>query len=271
MEMYNIKVLIKSDQTLQDVIAEVCNDGDVGPDEHFIFSAIMNPDKTNKEYRVLKLNCLMQPDKNLFSVREVVTNLLTRKKVPPNGIIYIQPSIEQWISTYKPLLYTMVSRLEMQYKRVIPERDDMLSILYMTVIMLYNKGYYLHKTLIFKAYINALNQECRKTKYFKNVESLDAVIDCDGDDKAITLMDTLVDPDSIEDSTKEYWKDMFEEIKAVMLKDMSQLQFDRIMIQLTTNTVDRATSYKLNKYREMLNPGYIPRPNSKGKSKGGNK
>jgi hypothetical protein len=56
-----------------------------------------------------------------------------------------------------------------------------------------------------------------------------------------------------------------------MLEDMSELQFERILIQLKTNTVDGNTSYKLDKYRQIFNPGYIPRPNAKGKPKGGKK
>lgn len=270
MEMYNIKVLIKSDETLQDIIAEVCDEGNVGPDEHFVFSAIITPDEANN-CRALKLNCSLQSDNNLFTVRDTVIKLFTKKNLPPSNIVYIQPPIECWLSTFRPLLFTMVNRVEMQYKKLIPDRDDLLSILYMTVLSLYNKGYYLHKTLIFKSYLKSLNKECRKIKNFQNIESLDAITGYDNDDKPIALIDSLVDPDSVVDDTKEYWQDMFKQLKELMLESMSQLQFDRIMIQLATNTVDRSTSYKLNKFREMLNPEYKPRPNSKGKSKGGNK
>ena len=56
-----------------------------------------------------------------------------------------------------------------------------------------------------------------------------------------------------------------------MLKDMPEWQFNRILLQLKTNTIDRRTSYLLDKYRQEFNPGYTPRPNAKNKPKGGNK
>lgn len=277
MEFSNIKVLIKPDETLQDVIAELCDEGDIGPDEPFAFGAIITPDKDNPEYRWLKLNCLVDMV-NPYTARHVATNLLTRKVLPPNGVIYLQPPLDQWLNVFRPLLLSMVSKVESRYHKLIPDRDDLLSILYMTILTLYNKGYYLHNTLIYKSYINALNLECRKTKHFQNSVSLDAPTRVDESGQEVTLKDQLVDPaasDWVRRVTtyceEDFWEDKFELLKAKMLEDMSELQFTRILIQLASNTIDRSTSYKLDKYRQIFAPDNIPRPNSKGRNKGGTK
>ena len=172
----------------------------------------------------------------------------------------------------------MVARAHPRYENIIPEREELLSILYLTIMKLYNQGYYLHQTLIYKSFINELNMECRKLKGLSMTDSLDAPIGEDDDGKSITLLDQIADPDSSawahrckHYTDEDYWDDMFEQIKAAMLEDMSELQFERILIQLKTMTVDRSTSYKLDKYREIFNPDYTPRPNAKGKNRGGKK
>lgn len=276
MNMTNVKVLIKPDETQQDIIAEICDDCDIGPNEPFAFSAIMTPDKDAGYYN-LKINCIIPAEDNPYTVKELIRDLLSKRE-PPNGVRYVQPPMEQWFVAFKPLLMKIVNKVHPHYKAIIPERDELVSILYLTIMRLYHQGYYLHQTLIQKSFVNELNMECRKLKNLSITDSLDAPIGEDDDGKPITLLDQIADPNETEwarncntYTEEDYWHDMFERIKAAMLQDMSELQFERILIQLKTNTIDRSTSYKLDKYRQMFNPGYVPRPNAKGKPKGGNK
>lgn len=271
MNLTNYNVLIKPDETQQDIIAEICDDCNIGPNEPFAFSAIMAPDKEDDGYYNLRINCVMPQEENPYTPKQLIHTLLSKKE-PPNKVRYVQPPIEQWIQEFRPLLLKMAAKAHPRYEKLIPEYDELISILYLTVIKLYNQGYYLHQTLIYKAFINDLNMECRKLKGLALVDSLDTQIG-EEDGKPITLLDQIADPESEFDNLIEddYWQDMFKRLKARMLQDMSELQFDRILIQLKTNTVDRSTSYKLDKYRQIFNPGYTPRPNAKGKNKGGKK
>lgn len=277
MNMTSIKVLIKPDEMPQDVIAEICDDCGVGVNEPFAFSAIMSPDKQEPDCYSLKINCIDPPEENPYTPSELVYNILSQK-IPANKIRYIQPPLEQWLTSFRPLLMQMVSRAHPRYDRLIPEREELVSLLYLCIIRLYNQGYYLHKTLIYKTFINQLNMECRALKGLQKIDSLDEPTGQDDDGKDITLLDQLADTDSvtwfkscISYTTDDYKTDMFSKIKARMLEDMSELSFDRILIQLKSNTVDRRTSYLLDKYRREFNPGYTPRPNAKGKPKRGNK
>ena len=120
--------------------------------------------------------------------------------------------------------------------------------------------------------------ECRKLKGLLNIESLDAAIDKDDDGKDISLYDQVPDTEStawarqtLIYTESDHKSDLYEKVKARMLEDMSLLAFERILIQLKSGTVDRSTSYKLDKYRQIFCPGYVPRPNAKGRPKGGNK
>ena len=147
MNMTNVNVLIKPDETQQDIIAEICDDCGIGPNEHFAFSAIMSPDKEDPGYYHLKINCIVPAEDNPYTPRELIRNLLSKKE-PPNGVRYVQPPIEQWFTMFRPLLMKMVTKVQSRYENIIPDRDELISILYLTVMKLYNQGYYLHQTLI---------------------------------------------------------------------------------------------------------------------------
>lgn len=273
MNMTNVSVLIKPDETMNDLVAELCDECDIEPNEPFAFSAIIRPSKVYAgNYYDLRINCLIPAEANPYTPESLVSSLLSQTE-PENKVRYVQAPLEQWLSLFEPLLQELVSRAYPRYEKLFPDRDDLSSILYFTVTKLHNQGYYLHKTLIQKSFVNALNVECRKRKWSLLTDSLDAPVEEDEDGKPLTLMDQLADPDTLVDRVddRDYWHDMFLRIKARMLQDMSELQFDRIMIQLKTHTVDSGTAHKLAKYRQIFNPGYIPRPNARGKNKGGQK
>lgn len=275
MKITNHIVLIKPEETAADVIYEICDDLNIGLNEPFAFSAILLPDKDDKDYYKLKINSIEPPEENPYTPTELVSHLY-RQEPNKNGVRYIQPPLEQWLVAYKPLLMTLINKIHPRYEQLIPDREEMLSLLYVTIVKLYNKGYYLHQTLLKKSYINELNMECRKLKGLLNIDSLDAPIGKDDDGKDVTLYDQVADQtsaawamQSLLYTSIDYKSDLFEKVKARMLEDMSELAFERILIQLKSGTVDRSTSYKLDKYRQIFCPDYVPRPNSKGKPKGG--
>jgi hypothetical protein len=274
--MTNHNVLIKPDETEADIVAEICDDCLIGPDEPFAFSALMKPNE-DPGYFDLRINCVEPSEENPYTVRQLIHNIISAK-ASNTGVRYVQPPFEQWLTIFRPLLMKMVTKAHPRYERLIPERDELISILYLTVTKLYHKGYYLHQTLIYRSFINDLNLEVRKLKNDTITDSLDAELSEDDEGKPITLLDQLIDQDATDSSTQlttytsdDYWDDMYQKLRARMLQDMPEWQFNRILLQLKTNTIDRQTSYLLDKYRQEFNPGYTPRPNAKNKPKGGNK
>lgn len=115
-----------------------------------------------------------------------------------------------------------------------------------------------------------MNIEVNKLKKHQDDIPIDTPIGADGSDNIITIGDTLIDQDETDKANElthytltDYWQDMFEAIKSTMLEEMSQLSFDRILLQLDTKTIDNATAKKLQKLRAQFNPGYSPRPGRK--------
>jgi hypothetical protein len=254
--MYNINVVIKPNMTIPDIILEICQKESLKVDDFFAFSCIM----TNNN---LKINCL--ETNNPFSVKSLIFNLFIQDK---KDVMYVMPPLEKYIEIYKPMFFKMINQAHSYYQKLIPEKEELLSILYLTVVQLYNKGYYLHNHLIYKSFINNLNMTIRKSKYFTDIKSLDEPIHSTDGNEEILLQDIVEDTEVSKEvnqlkcyTSEDFWEDTFNLIKNTMLKEMSKLSFDRLLLQLKSKTIDQGTSRLLTKYREMFCPDYIPRPN----------
>ena len=258
--MRNVLIRVKPGETASDLIAQICELENISHDTPFAFSAIMADDK-------LKINCLIDRE-NPYSPSTLISELFQTES--KGTVRYVMPPLDLYITTFMPMLHKMVNKVYPYYKKLIPDKEDLMSILYLSIVKLYNKGYYLHNRLIYRSFVNDLNMEVRKLKNFSDICSLDAEIEGE-DGQNTTLLDLLRCEASSDEAYRQYhytiedyWEDEFIKVKETMLKDMSQLSFDRILIQLKTKTVTRDTSHILSKYRRILNPGYSPRPNAAG-------
>ena len=234
--MYNIRIPVKE-------VSQISN-----PDER-VFSAIFSNG-------VIKCNCFIEPAKNPYTITDIINKLDLTAKVS-----YVNPPLEKYLTLFRPMLDKMVSQAYPTYAKLL-DKDDLLSILFLTIVKLYNKNYYLHNRLIYKSFINELNMEIRNQKHFTDMQSLNVI--CDTEDQNIELIDTLVDPDESEIAyqlshytDKDYDLELFQRIKSAMLREMSPLAFDRILIQLKSKTVDTNTSRILSRFRQMYKEGKL--------------
>lgn len=261
--MQNYNVLIKPEETQSDIVAEICDDLAIGSDEPFAFSAVESVNSRNEH--TIKINRLVSARNNPYTPTTLITKLFSATPAK-GGVRYVQPPIDQWLRLYKPLLYQIVHKAYPFYSKLFTEQE-LLSTLYFVITKLYKANYYLHKSLINRAFLNEVNMEVRKLKHHQDDVSIDTEIGGDNqssDNAALTIGDTLIDQSSTDIahelthySLKDYWEDMFQAVKECMLQDMSQLSFDRILLQLSTKTVDNQTSHRLMKYRKLFNSSQL--------------
>ena len=269
---------VKPDETREDIIAELCEAFKIDRDTPFAFSAIMyRTEQKEQEQIKIKVNYVPQitEDINYINIEynryspatlvEILYLSLANNLVKKGNIIaYARPSLEDYITVFTPMLQDIITRAHPFYKRLIPNRDDLVSTMYFVVCKLYRKGYYVNKNLVYMSFINELNIEVRKLKNLQHEQSLSQVISDEDGGTPILLQDIIVDDEQlalVEELTrytiKDYWEDMFEQIKAAMLKNMSQLSFDRIILQIEHKCIDTQTAHLLYKLRKKYNAGNL--------------
>ena len=278
MKIYNHKVLIKPDETEEDIIAELCCDFQIGPDEYFAFSAIQKStiQKTAKgkppeKQTILKINYFGDPplasqDINPFTPVSLVQSLHISEQ--DKSISFVQPPINIWLNHFAPALHKMVEKAFPTYRKIFYHKDELLSILYLVVIQLYHRKYYLNQGLIYRSFINELNMQARKLIPRQNDLYLSSVIGETDDGEEVTLMDKLEDPVSSEwgrdnntYTVADHLSELFDLVKRTMLQEMSELSFERILHQLDTKTISPDVAKLLQKYRKKLCPDLSLRPN----------
>lgn len=263
--MHNLKIIVKPGETQTDIIEQICLSENIERDDFFAFSAIMTKDPNDPDLHNLKINCT---ENNPFTPQSLITALFNASN---KDVKFVNPPLENYFSLFQPMLHSMVNKAYPYYQNLIPDKNELMCILSLTIVDLYHKGYYLHKHLIYKSFINQLNKDIRKLKNFGETLSLDEEI-AQEDGSSVTRQEQLIDPVASDIAhaqyhyTQEDFKtDRFEQVKKIMLRDMSELSFDCILLRLKSKTIDTQTSRIITKYREMLNPGCPARPNRKGR------
>lgn len=146
-------------------------------------------------------------------------------------IAYAQPPIEIILTLYEPMFDKMVHKMNRQWPTL--EAEDLGQICRMCCVELYNKGYYVHKGLLWTAFKNAVIEDLRPLKKRGNVISLYEKNNSEmADDRALTIADTIADTDALYNEIDQQTLDaelaIFEEVKDIIIDLVGQRQFDAL-------------------------------------------
>lgn len=252
--MHNYVFVIKQEQTLSDLIEEISEETSCELDDIFIFSAMYNEKKHE-----LRLNCTK--NNNAYSMSHLM-DWLEECLTHPDETHYKNAPIEQWLIQFEPSLANLVEEVYPRYKKMYPDKNDLKSILYLSIMKLYDKGYYLHKFIIRKTFVNDLNRSIRKEKYFADKRSLDQPL---SSDNSFTLADVVPDKEDaiMTYEERDYSEYLFNLIKTEMLTKMSELSFDMILLQIQSKTITPNTAKVLRDLRKKFSPNTAKRRNRK--------
>ena len=143
---------------------------------------------------------------------------------------HIQPPIDLMIDLYDPLIQKLAMKQHRHWQQI--EYEDLCQICRMTLVLLYNKGYYVHKRLLEKSFNNEVLQEVRKLSSDVKFLSLETNENGDEDMEKLTLKDTICDMDleyeKQDTENKEISNQIFDEVKAILIDIMGERQFEQL-------------------------------------------
>lgn len=265
MQLYNIEVPITNDTTADVLFQELPFD----KDEHFCYSAQMRDN-------ILRLNCPEEPEYRAYTPRAIVDTFLYQQKK------HLNPPIEYFMSAYQSFINKTVNRAYEAFHKIVPDKEEVRSILYLSIAELFSRDYYIHAGIIWKTLKNKICYQHRKDNTYINkgakvevfISSLnDEILNEDGD--MVTKLDILVDEQASQEAydlthyTQEDRKqELIERIKRKALTFMSEQEFNSMLTKIVTKTIDSRTSRYISVLREHFNPDAPPRrPNVNKSSK----
>lgn len=170
---------------------------------------------------------------NFEEVLPVIKQAISGNHSSENKIIlYQQPSLDLFFILYEPMISKMAKRINQDWPQL--EYDDLAQICRMCCVELHNKGYYLHKSLIWTTFKNAVLEELRPLKRRGTVISIyeSSNDENDKNNKTLRLIDGLVDVDALNTLQDQDYKDaemaIFAEVKDIIVDFVGQRRFDAL-------------------------------------------
>lgn len=170
---------------------------------------------------------------NCVDVKNAISNILTAI-VNDNGekkiIFYEQPDLDVLIDVLQPLVHKLAKEQFDHWKCF--EYEDLLQMCNLTICDLYQKGYYIHKRIVRKAFMNYVLMQLRPRRCEPEFISIYQTFNGDEELEKLSIADTIVDESDKLDEEETYRiavnKAIFDEVKQIVIELIGPRQFDQL-------------------------------------------
>lgn len=252
---YNILTTMKIKISINDDIKAILNEYLKNIKKIYSY-VIYNIEKDELIGWLIKINISEKDEFNTLYVINIINNIyniITNNNLKKSIIGYEQPSLEIMLEAYEPFFKKLVDKQVKKWKNI--EYDDAYQICMLTVLKLYRKKYYLHKTLLINSYNNEVLLTLRKRKNEPCTVSFDDVIITD--EKPIRLVDVIEDTNYNEEQKdiehKEYIKKVFYDMKDILIDYMGERQFEQFYKEYANKRTTDWSRRKLTRVKNYLN------------------
>lgn len=166
---------------------------------------------------------------------------------------YKQPPLDMLLELFDPLIQKL-ARQQHNYWGL--EFEDLCQTCRLVICTLYKKGYYIHKSLINRSFINKVLMDIRKDRYKPQIVSIDEPVAYDKEGKAQMVADTIADPKAEDDIMEQYddeaYNDMLQEKRDIIIDMIGVRQYDQLIRAYGSHTVSTADRTKVSKLKRRL-------------------
>lgn len=160
-----------------------------------------------------------------------ILSIIRRDKQEQKRIIgYRQANLDKLIELMQPLVHRLARAQHQRWQHL--EYEDLCQTCNLAIVELYNKGYYIHKSLVEKTFNNMILMELRHERDKPAVVPLEHCFQGSEDLEKLTIADILVDPD---DELRKEQEDnerarewTFQEVKEIIVDLIGPRQFDQL-------------------------------------------
>lgn len=211
---------------------------------------------TKKDW-IVNINVINVSNYNTIDINTCLDNIVEKlqEDLANNStapyLYYMQPPIEVIDKAFYPLICKLATK-KLTYWPMY-ELDDLIQMCRLALLELYNKGYYIHKTLLDKAFTNKIYYEMRSRKKESCLVSLtqyetdnfdDSYIECFEDKKAIY--------ESEKEEERFVIENIFEELKPVFIRLFGERRFSMLLRDIANKAVTQTDQSMLRRIRREL-------------------
>lgn len=143
---------------------------------------------------------------------------------------YRQANLDKLIELMQPLVHKLAKSQHQRWQQL--EYDDLCQMCNLAIVELYNKGYYVHKSLLEKTFNNMVLMELRPDRDRPIIVPIEQAFNGTEDLEKLTIADILADPDDDlrreqedKDANREW---TFQAVREIIVELIGPRQFDQL-------------------------------------------
>lgn len=236
----------------QQLVDILCNTDD-------IYSYLVYADYIQHELRSFTIELLVSQDNYyntisheyiLNDVCGIISNTLSQT-VQHAVVGYKQPPLDKLLVAFDPLVHSLAREQKTYWKQL--EYEDLCQMCRLVICTLYKAGYYVHKNLVRRSFINEVLMSLRKDKYKPTMVSLDKNVSNTDDELLLKdiIPDTLAEQNKQDEEDEELFQDILAEQRELIIEHIGQRQYDRLLSEYgskCTTTWGQRMTYRLREW-----------------------
>lgn len=171
---------------------------------------------------------------NVLSCKEVIDGILQsiseQRNVAQRVLDYKQPSLDVMLQVYQPLINKLAREQHERWQHL--EYEDLVSMCQLTMVKLYNKGYYVHKSLLTRSFQHDVLLMLRGQPYNPDLVSIEQPMPDTGDEQ-LTVGDTIRDISQeerqVDEEDRAMFDSLFQAVKRIVVTLYGERQFDQLL------------------------------------------
>lgn len=198
-----------------------------------------------------KFNTIKATDAKI-EVSSIIVKNLSKDKIR-YVIGYKQPPLELLLDTFEPLVCKLARQQE-SYWGI--EYEDLCQMCRLCICALYKKGYYIHKRLINRTFINDVLSSIRKERYKPIIVSIDEPVAYDKDGNKQMVEDIIADENAEADIMEQfdqedvdYW---IKQKRDIIVEYIGQRQYDQLIREYGNKMTTNAGRKQVDKLKHKL-------------------
>lgn len=186
------------------------------------------------------------------TIKPIAENIFTT--LTNKGIAFKQPPLELMLEIYSPLCKSLAAKTIIEWPRL--EYDDCYQLTQLTMLKLYRKNYYIHRSLFIHCYHNDVYMYLRQYKKEPPVISIETLLAGSTDeDNDLTLNECLIADAENEIDDNDDWLI----IKPLILLHISNRQLEHLLFEYSTHNVSPASNKCIRTLRKIFEKNNIKR------------
>lgn len=205
---------------------------------------------------MLRINTADVDKYNTYNKYQVVNHILNNIKEKKDS--YLQPDVSIMLEMFDPFVYKLAVEQHEKWNRY--DIDDLVQMCRLTILNLYNAGYYINSFIVRKSFINEIYMQLRRERRDASGDamSLDATVPDTVDAK---LADIIVDEkysENIRDNEDSDAKlAVFKEVKELIISMLGERAYRQLLFDYANKTSNQFSAILVRDIkREFQKRGY---------------